>query len=611
MHACKIAGLEAFSFMGWVQRKIGGRGFAVRKVLVSQAALSVDHLFEGGEHVEQCWSWYLDSDPGLHISTHNYSAPRYSTGPWADGKIHLEALVVNRSHVVMYQDLRVARVQTLAEALNLSQFPLPDCSPSAGKNISLEIGGSGLRLADIKFFRHALTVEEMNTTFVRGLPSKVIAESLIGNAHRGWIPRQPGAHTWQTAAEAAARLSDASPESAADMLQHANQSDARDANRTRQRVETAFVVNGLQKIERHFLGGEYSQGAHRAVQNGFRIVEQNTSDRAAWGFRDCPFLFNAGAPIVPDVNRDNFSDYSNAHLVRVCLDEPTRTQNLHIPDAHPDPLSTPPRPLPMGTEYERDLLYRQGNQPWSRTYSFSSKQHRWLPALSGVVISTGNLHDLAGVPGLFSRVPSFQFSGSIGRPEKQQVRRYETLLRARVSCSYGSRSNSSAMASGESNLSSAAETFNSHDYRHKWAIVNVSTYLNTTGQTYAESTTLLRRAVDAPVWFYLPWQSRIAFERDPTFDIDNLGVARGSASSLLEQTVPLDIYDYLFPEQTCYFRDPLQPSAPLMRCNLSDVNESLGYFARDNEISSFVAMPRLRPFLNLTGTGIRSEYVGK
>ena len=101
------------------------------------------------------------------------------------------------------------------------------------------------------------------------------------------------------------------------------------------------------------------------------------------------------------------------------------------------------------------------------------------------------------------------------------------------------------------------------------------------------STTLLKWAVDAPWWFYLPWQSRIAFTRDKAYDMgDNLGVARGSATSPFEQAVPLDIYNYLFPEQTCYYRDPREPSAPLRRCNMSDVNESMGYFARDDEISS-------------------------
>ena len=129
--------------MAWVQRKVGGRGFALRKVLLSEAPLTIDRLFETRELVEQCWSWYFDGAPGLHLGEANYSAPRYAMGPWADGKLHLEAVVVNRSHLVMYQDLRVARVQTLKEAFNSSRFPLPDCAPSATKNVSLEVGGRG------------------------------------------------------------------------------------------------------------------------------------------------------------------------------------------------------------------------------------------------------------------------------------------------------------------------------------------------------------------------------------------------------------------------------------------------------------------------------------
>jgi len=600
-----LTDLEEFSFMAWVQRTVGGRGFALRKVLLSEAPLTIDRLFETRELVEQCWSWYFDGAPGLHLGEANYSAPRYAMGPWADGKLHLEAVVVNRSHLVMYQDLRVARVQTLKEAFNSSRFPLPDCAPSATKNVSLEVGGAGLRLADVTFFRHALSVEEMNATFVRGLPSALMAESLIGNAHRGWMPRQPASHTWHAAAEAEALLADASDLSAADMLQHANDTDALDANRTRPRVETTGVASGVQRIERHFLGGEYSKGAHRAVHDGFRIVQQNTSDRAAWGFRNCPFLFNAGAPMAPDGSNDNFPDYSESNLVRVCLDEPSSPQHIRLPDAHPDPLTTPNRPLGMGTEYERDLLHRQGNQPWSRTYSFSSKQRRWQPALSGVIISTGNLHDLAGVPGLFSRAPSFQFSGSVGRPDRLQGRLYDTLVGPRVRCSYGA--NSSATSNG-----TAEGAFDSQQYRHGWRLENVSRFDNATHTVIVESTTLLHKAVEAPWWFYRAWQWRIAFEREKAFDLgDDFGVARGSASSPFEQVVLRDIYDYLFPSQSCYFQDPLDTSAPLRRCNMSDVNESLGYFARDDEIRSFVKIPRLTPILNLTGTGVRIEYQGE
>ena len=172
------------------------------------------------------------------------------------------------------------------------------------------------------------------------------------------------------------------------------------------------------------------------MHDGFTIVEQNTSDRAAWGFRKCPFLFNAGAPMVPDHANNNFTDYSDSNFVRVCLDEPTGHQTLRLPDANPDPLSAPSRPLSMGTKYERDILHRQGNQPWSRTYSFSAKQHRWRPSLSGIVISTGNMHDLAGLPGLMSRIPSLQFTGTIERADKSVVWASEIVNRARFRCCY-------------------------------------------------------------------------------------------------------------------------------------------------------------------------------
>jgi hypothetical protein len=97
-------------------------------------------------------------------------------------------------------------------------------------------------------------------------------------------------------------------------------------------------------------------------------------------------------------NNKNFANYSMSNFVRLFLDEPTSTRAIRLSEAVADPLSTPPRPLSMGSEFEEDLQTRQGNQPWSRAYSFSSKQHLWLPVLKGMIISTGNLHDLAGVP---------------------------------------------------------------------------------------------------------------------------------------------------------------------------------------------------------------------
>jgi hypothetical protein len=57
-------------------------------------------------------------------------------------------------------------------------------------------------MGDVKFFRHALSIEEMNATFMQGLPSKLHIDSLIESTQRGWMPRVPGSHTPQAAAEA-------------------------------------------------------------------------------------------------------------------------------------------------------------------------------------------------------------------------------------------------------------------------------------------------------------------------------------------------------------------------------------------------------------------------
>lgn len=140
-----------FSLMAWIQRRIGGRGFALRKVLRSTAPLSPESVFARQETVEQCWAWYMDAVPALHfgdqarcLSGHshaechstptacrwkhpnlteraaqNYSLPRYGASAWTDGKLHLEAVVVTATHVRMYQDLKLVRSQTHAEAFDV------------------------------------------------------------------------------------------------------------------------------------------------------------------------------------------------------------------------------------------------------------------------------------------------------------------------------------------------------------------------------------------------------------------------------------------------------------------------------------------------------------
>jgi hypothetical protein len=94
---------RGFSFMAWIQRKTGGRGFAVRKLQAARMPLQLDRVFERGESVEQCWSWYMDGSPAFHFGEHDYSEPQYLNGPWSDGKLHLEAVVVTSTHVLMYQ----------------------------------------------------------------------------------------------------------------------------------------------------------------------------------------------------------------------------------------------------------------------------------------------------------------------------------------------------------------------------------------------------------------------------------------------------------------------------------------------------------------------------
>jgi len=577
-------GLEAYSFMAWIQRASGGRGFAVRKVVRSVGDLDLMRLnHDRPEKVEQCWAWYVDGVPAFHFGDQNYThvdgIPAFhfegqkdddlltgfkqAAGSWSDSKLHLVALVINQSHVLVYQDLRLVYV-TLWEIDNTSNVPFVDCAPSSTKNVSLEVGGSGLKVADVKFFPHALSLGEMNTTLVRGLSSHVMVDSSIGNAFRGsrggWMPRHPGLHTIHGAAEARARLSDADPESAQDMLDYALLLDKKDMNRSKARVEVKRAAVSVQAAEVHFLGGEHSHDTHRAVHDGFRIVEQNTGDRAAWGYRDCPFLFNAGAPKVPDFHNSMFADYKDVNLVRVCLDKPTSKQQIRFPDARPDPLSSPSRPLPMGTEFERSLPHRQGNAPWTRTYSMSSKQHRWLPSLSGVVITTGNLHDLAGLPGLMSRLPSLTFSGTNEVYYKSVQRLFATMSPARLRCCRQNDTDNQSFV--------GMECFNSSAYQHKWGLYNNDA--SSQNGSLVESTSL-RQAIDAPWWFFEMWL-----------------YLNGSA---VAQRVPPDVHNYAFPNRSCFWLN--KTSGHYGVCDYSDATQSVN--EREDAFLSFVKRPELVP----------------
>ena len=149
--------------------------------------------------------------------------------------------------------------------------------------------------------------------------------------------------------------------------------------------------------ERLFVGGEYSTQPHQVVWNGFRLVEQHSESE--WGYRECPFLFNAGRPRDLDT-QTNLTKHSVGNFVRVCLDSPTRNHEISLPNAIPDPHTSPSRQVAYGTHFETLLPDRQGNQAWSRLKSFQNVS--WQPTLSGVIITSGNLQDLASLPGLKS-----------------------------------------------------------------------------------------------------------------------------------------------------------------------------------------------------------------
>ena len=172
-------------------------------------------------------------------------------------------------------------------------------------------------------------------------------------------------------------------------------------------------------------GNHTSQGdaaAAAAVWDGFRVIDRTAI--YAWGERDCPFLFNAGGPSSNGEKPAplGVAQPSGVHLTRLCLEPVEAPRNATLPDTSPDPLTSPPRQLPFGTAYEADVPAQQANMPWSRRRSWSGQP--WQPSLTGVVVTTGNLHDLASVAGLMHR-HSLAYNGAAPPA---------FALRARVSC---------------------------------------------------------------------------------------------------------------------------------------------------------------------------------
>ena len=227
---------------------------------------------------------------------------------------------------------------------------------------------TGLEIADTgnaTLFRVRMNTELTGSMVQLGAPgvSHVYMEGYIEPAHTGFLPRDQGNHTSQGDAAAAA-----------------------------------------------------------AVWDGFRVIDRTAI--YAWGERDCPFLFNAGGPSSNGEKPAplGVAQPSGVHLTRLCLEPVEAPRNATLPDTSPDPLTSPPRQLPFGTAYEADVPVQQANMPWSRRRSWSGQP--WQPSLTGVVVTTGNLHDLASVPGLMHR-HSLAYNGAAPPA---------FTLRARVSC---------------------------------------------------------------------------------------------------------------------------------------------------------------------------------
>eukprot|EP00960_Hanusia_phi_P072419 767779-Hanusia_phi.AAC.12 len=295
----------------------------------------------------------------------------------------------------------------------------------------------------------------------------IFIDGIVGNSHVGWMPREQGSHTQDDNADLMyikqkSDSYDTYVSATKQYLQDLNQ-----AQTQRQGIfESSNGPTGVQVNERLFVGGEYSNHPHQVVWNGFRLVEQHSESE--WGYRECPFLFNAGRP--RDMNaQTNLTEHSVGNFVRVCLDSPTRNHDISLPNAKPDPLTSPLRQVAYGTQYESLLPDRQGNQDWSRSKSFQNVS--WQPTLSGVIITSGNLQDLGSLPGLKSE-SAFVYKSSVNFTMPLEF----FFSPARVTCC---RDNNGTLSCA----------FNCTEYRHNWT---------------AASGTLLKDAVNVPTWWNGP-----------------------------------------------------------------------------------------------------------
>ncbi|EKX44912.1 hypothetical protein GUITHDRAFT_139506 [Guillardia theta CCMP2712] len=298
----------------------------------------------------------------------------------------------------------------------------------------------------------------------------IFIDGIVGNSHVGWMPREQGSHTQDDDAELMyiQQKSDSFDAYYNAAKQYLNEQNV--AQTQREGIfESSNGPTGVQVNERLFVGGEYSTQPHQVVWNGFRLVEQHSESE--WGYRECPFLFNAGRPRDLDT-QTNLTKHSVGNFVRVCLDSPTRNHEISLPNAIPDPLTSPSRQVAYGTHFETLLPDRQGNQAWSRSKSFQNVS--WQPTLSGVIITSGNLQDLASLPGLKSE-SAFIYKSSLNFTMPLGF----FFTPARVTCC---RDNNGTLTC----------SFNCSEYRHQWSAAS------------GTSMPLLKDSVNVPSWWNGP-----------------------------------------------------------------------------------------------------------
>ena len=108
-----------------------------------------------------CWGWHIGSVPSLHYGAHDFvrsdntfsrtamqhevtgiDEQRNATWTHRRGEpasLHFEALVVNQTHALFYQDARLVAAHPLVR-------PVTDCTGEV-----LEMGGNDLQFGDVTF----------------------------------------------------------------------------------------------------------------------------------------------------------------------------------------------------------------------------------------------------------------------------------------------------------------------------------------------------------------------------------------------------------------------------------------------------------------------------